>query len=192
MDYRIARWEDDENIPEKGILLIRHGPREGGSLPSREVQLTTEGKKACENMGAKWNGPIPKCIVTSPIERCKETGTLLISGGKWEINIYESTLLGHHGPFVYDKDLLNVAINDDNGGLSTLLRKHIAGEEVPGMLHRDHGSKRMLSDLFQFYKEGSLTLAISHDSIISALLAFGGCSYEPWPEPLCGAVIDFF
>lgn len=190
MNYRIYRWETDENIPEEGILLIRHGPREGGSLPSGEVPLSREGRKACEKMGVKWDGPVPNCIVTSPIGRCKETGVLLSTGSNWDVNIYESTLLGCHGPFVYDMELLNEAINGE-GGLSTLLRKHIAGKLVLGMLQRDHGSKRMISDLFQFYEEGSLTLAISHDSIISALLAHGDCNYDPWPEPLCGAAIEF-
>ena len=71
------------------------------------------------------------------------------------------------------------------------LHRHIAGEDVAGMLHRDAGSRALIIDLHRRLKSGML-LAISHDSIISAILAFGGRKPDPWPEPLCGASIRFF
>jgi len=189
-EYKITRWDVNDKIPKKGILLIRHGPREGGSFPSRTTSLSEDGRLTGLNFGKQWDGPEPNCIVVSPVPRCCETGELIKKGANWEINVYESNMLGDHGPFVVDLELLEKTMKSSNcKDLMYYLRHHIDGYDVPGMLHRDLGSKKLLSDLTHFNGREGLTLAISHDSIIAAILASDGNDAEPWPEPLCGAVI---
>ena len=191
-EYKITRWDVNDRIPKEGILLIRHGPREGGSFPTKTIPLSEEGRLASLNFGKEWDVHKPNCIVVSPVPRCGETGKLIKKGANWEISIYKSNMLGDDGPFVLDLKLLEKTIKCSNHrDLRYYLRRHIEGYDVPGMLHRDIGSKRLLSFLTHFNDRGGLTLAISHDSIIAAILASDGNNAEPWPEPLCGAIIRF-
>jgi len=99
-------------------------------------------------------------------------------------------MLGHHGPFVVDLELIDKTVkNAKERGVIDFLVDHINGKQVPGMLDRDIGVNRLLTDMTQFGGREELILAISHDSIIAATLAFGGLDPDPWPEPLCGASI---
>jgi hypothetical protein len=181
-----------QNTKGRYITNYRHGPREGGSFPSKTTSLSEDGRFASLNFGTQWDGPEPNCIVVSPVPRCCETGKLIKKGANWEINVYESNMLGDHGPFVVDPELFEKTMKRSNcKDLMYYLRRHIDGYDVPGMLHRDLGSKKLLSDLTYFNGREGLTLAISHDSIIAAILASDGNDAEPWPEPLCGAVIKW-
>jgi len=185
MNYTITRWSYGDSIPINGILLIRHGPREGGGNPSHEAELTQEGKRKCREFGYNWTGQPPSRILVSSVPRCVDTGLLIRDAAGWSVELVEYSLLGNPGPFVIDPESVIQTTKDD--GNWCFLDRHIAGEYVPGMLHRDVGYRRMISDLGKHVNQGSVLLGTSHDSIIAALLAHGGLNPNPWPEPLCGA-----
>ncbi len=190
IDAKIARWSPGNPVPGKGILLIRHGPRLSGSFPTLETPLSADGIALTRKFGEEWDADIPKCIITSPVPRNRQTAELILLTGSWSIPIYDSTMLGHHGPFVVDLELIDKTVkNAKERGVIDFLVDHINGKQVPGMLDRDIGVNRLLTDMTQFGGREELILAISHDSIIAATLAFGGLDPDPWPEPLCGASI---
>lgn len=185
--YTISRWNNSDPIPTRGILLIRHGPREGGGNPSLVAELTLEGKRKCREFGTNWTVSPPSNILVSSVPRCVDTGLLIREAAGWEVEVEEYPLLGNPGPFVIDPESVIQSTKED--GDWSFLYRHIAGEEIPGMLQRDVGSRRMISELRKNVMDDGLLLAISHDSIIAALLSHGNCNPDPWPDPLCGAAI---
>ena len=193
IDAKISRWSPGDPVPGKGILLIRHGPREPGPFPRHDVPLTDEGVELTRKMGKDWKGPVPGCILTSPVPRNRQTAETLASSAGWEISIYDSNMLCNNGPFVVDpkavSDLVKAA---RDAGEHDFLNDHIAGQKIPGMLHRDLGVQRLLTDLRFFGGKNDLIVAISHDYIISSALAYFGEEPNPWPEPLCGTLICGF
>lgn len=189
MTYTISRWSYGDSIPSSGILLIRHGPREGGNNPLHDAELTQEGRGKCLEFGNNWTGPPPSILLVSTVPRCVETGTLIRMGACWEIELDGRTILGNPGPFVKDEKAFQNFVNLEKD-LGFLLR-HIDGQEIPGMRNRDMGCELLVKELKGKVMDNDLLLAISHDSIIAALLAYGGQNPNPWPEPLCGAMVDF-
>ena len=198
----VTRWSPSDPIPAAGILLIRHGPREPGPFPRHDVPLTDEGMEQTRRLGLSWKGsvtgsepdsepaPSPACVLTSPVLRNRQTAALLVESAGWEVPVYDSNMLGNNGPFVVDpaavKGLVKAAREE---GEHDFLHRHIAGVKILGMLHRDVGVQRLLSDLRFFGGVEDLVVAISHDYIISSVLAHFGQDPDPWPEPLCGVVI---
>ena len=183
--YTISLWNLNDPIPDSGILLIRHGPRHGGSFPSHNVLLTNEGRDDCLMFGRRWDSIIPTKIYSSQVQRCVDTGELISIGAKWGVQVEKCPLLGDLGPFVIDQQKLHemVEIEHDWG----FLKRHINGENVPGMRDRDKGCEMLITELSSTVDESDFILAVSHDSIIAAVLAYGGRNPDPWPQPLCGA-----
>lgn len=216
--YVIGRWEKGDSLPRSGILVIRHGPREGGSFPSSDVRLTNRGRVECIDFGERWDSTPPLKILTSGIPRCIETATLIRQGAGWDVDVEVFPLLGSPGPFVTDmetvhllmemekerdgekvkemlkekeKDMVKDMVKEKEKKMDLgFLRRHIAGEAIPGMRSRDEGIRLLVSACSGHVSHSGVLLAISHDSIIAALLAHGGSDPDPWPEPLCGATLD--
>ena len=118
-----------------------------------------------------------------------DTGLLIRDAAGWGVEVVEFPLLGNPGPFVIDPESIIQTTKKD--GNWNFLYRHIEGEEVSGMLHRDVGSRRVITEMGKLVTDKSVLLAISHDSIIAALLAHGGSNPNPWPDPLCGAIFSF-
>jgi len=179
-------------VPAAGVLLIRHGPREPGPFPRHDVPLTGEGVELTRKLGREWKEPVPTCVLTSPVLRNRQTADLVVAAAGWECPVLESNMLGNNGPFVVDtvaiRGLVKAAREE---GDREFLHRHIAGEKIPGMLHRDVGVRRLLSDLLFFGGKDDLIVAISHDYIIASVLAYYGEDPDPWPEPLCGVVFCY-
>ena len=190
IEGNIERWSPGDPVPNRGILLIRHGPRKPGPFPRHDVPLTEEGVKLTRKMGMEWKGPTPVCILTSPVPRNRQTAEALAEAADWQCPIYDSNMLGNNGPFVVQPDAVNQLVKAAHeAGNHDFLNEHIAGKQMPGMLHRDLGVQRLLTDLQYFRGKDDLVVAISHDYIISSVLAFFGENPDPWPEPLCGVVL---
>lgn len=186
-DYKISRWDYGDDLPDHGILIIRHGPREGDHAPTANASLTMEGRIKCNEFGMMWNRSPPSSILVSSIPRCRETGEIIRKAAGWDIDIIECPHLGNPGPFMIDTEVVSKIMRKDPE--LNFLHRLIAGEPIPGMLNRDIGCRNLIVEIRQFSSENGLILGISHDSIIAALLAYGGNDPDPWPEPLCGSVI---
>jgi broad specificity phosphatase PhoE len=185
--FNIVRWNLNDPMPDTGVLFIRHGPRHGGSFPSHDVQLTDEGRQKCCEFGKNWDSVSPSRIFSSQVRRCINTGELIARGAGWNIQVEPLSLLGNPGPFVTDQKKVGELVSTEkNWGF---LKRHISGYDIPGMRHRDDGCKLIFTTLAERMNESDLILAISHDSIIAAILAYGGLNPDPWPQPLCGTHI---
>lgn len=187
-DYTISRWDYGDDLTDHGILIIRHGPREGNHAPPTNASLTKEGKIKCNKFGMKWDRYPPSAILVSSIPRCRKTGEIIREAAGWDVDIIENPQLGDPGPFVINPEVVSGIMTNDSD--LNFLHKHIAGEDIPGMLNRDIGCRYLIEEIQRYHKKNELILCISHDSIIAALLAFGDCDPDPWPEPLCGLLIQ--
>ena len=191
MRLNVRRFVPGDAPPQRGILLIRHGPRTSPDIPPLSAMLTSEGIAECISLGSKIEESPPVVIFSSPVQRCVDTGVRIIEGANWTLDVKHSEMLGHPGPFVIGKtnEEVNklVAFAQENGDWS-FLHKHVAGEEVPGMRNRKVGTNNLLNELYPL--SGGYVLCISHDSIIAAITAALGLDSEPWPEPLEGLVIE--
>lgn len=191
MRLNVRRFVPGDAPPQRGILLIRHGPRTSPDIPPLSAMLTSEGIAECISLGSKIEGSPPVVIFSSPVQRCVDTGVRIIEGANWTLDVKHSEMLGHPGPFVIGKtnEEVNklVAFAQENDDWS-FLHKHVAGEEVPGMRNRKVGTNNFLNELYPL--SGGYVLCISHDSIIAAITAALGLDSEPWPEPLEGLIIE--
>jgi len=191
MRLNVRRFVPGDAPPQRGILLIRHGPRTSPDIPPLSAMLTSEGIAECISLGSKIEGSPPVVIFSSPVQRCVDTGVRIIEGANWTLDVKHSEMLGHPGPFVIGKtnEEVNklVAFAQENDDWS-FLHKHVAGEEVPGMRNRMVGTNNLLNELYP--SVDGYVLCISHDSIIAAVTAALGLDPKPWPEPLEGLIIE--
>ena len=191
MKLNVRRFVPGDAPPQKGILLIRHGPRTSPDIPPLSAMLTKKGILECISLGVKIKELPPNVIFSSPVQRCVDTGLRIIEGADWNLEVKHSEMLGHPGPFVIGKTnhevnkLVSFAQENDDW---SFLHRHVAGEEVPGMRNRIEGTNNFLNELYPSF-DGYI-LCISHDSIIAAITAALGLDGEPWPEPLEGLIIE--
>ena len=186
----IEPWMSTDPLPEHGILFIRHGPRPKGSFPDHKVQLTEEGREEVFQLGMTWRGRESPLVLSSPVQRCKDTCDLLIEAAGWDSQIIETSLLGHPGPFVINEELIDMVVKKSYGTNNwSWLVDHVNGANIPGLRSRDLGVDRMLSNILFLIQDSPFAIGCSHDSILAALAASMGLSTERWPEPLEGYLL---
>lgn len=188
---QVRRFSPGDDVPENGILLIRHGPRTSPDIPPLSAMLTESGIEACQSLGTLLQSTPPIRLFSSPVKRCLDTGTYIVQGANWSLPVLPSEMLGDPGPFVIGKtnEKINrlVAHAQEQNDWS-FLHEHIAGRTIPGMRHRDVGAANLVEE---FYPSSSgYVLCISHDSIIAAITAAFGLTPDPWPDPLHGLIIQ--
>lgn len=191
MNIKVTNWFPGDPPPENGILLIRHGPREDPDVPPLSAMLTPIGEKESIACGSVLSQFPPIEIRSSPVQRCLDTGEKITEGAGWDIEVIESEMLGHPGPFVIGKnnEEINhmVAYAQEHDDWS-FLRDHVNGKDTPGMRHRDVGTRNLVEELYP--KTKGFVLCVSHDSIIAAVKGALGLNEENWPSPLCGCIIE--
>jgi len=187
----VSQFTIGDAIPNNGLLLLRHGPKKKRNHLLEQTNLSEDGIRQVLEVAEAWDGPIPCRVLTSPIERCVLTASIIVQTNHWEQSVHESRLLGDPGPFVIDSKLVSRQLEglDDDGAMN-FFREHIEGTAKPGMASLGDGSAGLLKELVGSRTEG-LLLAVSHDVIIAALAAHLGIHYDEWPKPLCGIVIQF-
>ena len=185
-DYDILHpWHPSDGFPAQGILMLRHGPRGGGDLPSMNEPLTDDGAEATEFVGRGWMKRAAPVVVSSPVHRCLQTSQLLVEAAGWDVEIIQSGILGNPGPFVIDSDLLS----SHNEDILFSLRSHIDGSRIPGMLDRDAGVEKMITELMGLRGSANVLVACTHDSILAATAASFGISGNLWPPYLEGYLL---
>ncbi|AOA58691.1 histidine phosphatase family protein [Acinetobacter larvae] len=195
-------------------LLTRHSIRElanGQGLAGYNLQLTESGRNLAYAWGAYLlqhsDRYIAQCI-SSPIQRCLDTASLMIAGAAQldetqafediqqdaNIDIVEQGLLVEPGSFVVDINQAAPYFRAQGalGFMNSFIR-----HDLPGMKHPIRG---VLDILELLYKQSCdqahrLNLAVSHDTILAALIAViaGQQQILPqdWPEMMEGLFIWF-
>lgn len=178
-------------MPANGILLIRHGPRSSPDIPPLSAMLTKEGVEACLSFGRQAREHPPIALFSSPVQRCLDTGSRILEGAEWLLKVLPSEMLGDPGPFVIGKtnhEVNKLVAHAQEHNDWSFLDRHIAGEQIPGMRHRDAGAADFVKELYP--ASSGYVICISHDSIIAAIAASFGLNPNPWPEPLEGLRIE--
>ncbi len=187
MEFSFKLFSPSHQLPDVGLLILRHGPRSGGKFPSEDVPLSPEGAESVRESALKWkNFPGPDGLLSSPLERCRETAEILNTVCDWDREIVESRLLGGHGAFVIDSRALGSQLSmlSDSKGRDLFI-SHMKGENVAGMRPLAEGSRLILDELYPA-SNTELVIAISHETIIAAVGAYLGDDPTNWPEPMCG------
>lgn len=192
-------------------LFTRHSLREmvsGQGLAGYDLQLTAQGRDLALSWGdyltTHSDRVIQQCI-SSPIQRCVDTAALMLEGASGQVlnsstaktrdtTIIEQGLLVEPGSFVLDIKLAAPYFREQ-GALGFI--NSFINQRLPGMKHPIGGVLDILELLYnsQSHQTASLSLAVSHDTILAAILAViagrQNISPEDWPEMMEGMFVWF-
>lgn len=199
-------------------LLTRHSIREevaGNGFASYALPLTEHGRQLAQAWGyhlALQTGRTIKTCVSSPIQRCVDTASLMLAGQAELLkqsaaqdaaqqlpNIEQHVLLVEPGGFVHDVQQAGPLFFKYGalGFINAFLR-----EEIPGMKQPQHGVRDILQLLYMQSRadigmsgHASIHLAVSHDTILAALLAVmakqTAITWADWPAMMEGVWLWF-
>lgn len=202
--------ESMDLLPDPAVpvtLFTRHSLREmvaGQGLASYDLQLTAQGRDLAQSWGAHLveysQRELHHCI-SSPIQRCRDTASLMIQGAEAVgqnrasvIDVVSEGLLVEPGSFVVDID--QAAPYFHRQGALGFMNSFI-NQRLPGMKHPIDGVLDVLELIYHTHPEqqAGLSLAVSHDTILAALLAViaGQQQIRPedWPEMMEGLFVWF-
>lgn len=196
----------DASIPVS--LFTRHSIRElmdGQGLAGYDLQLTNAGRDLAQAWGSylidHTGRNIQHCI-SSPIQRCVDTAALMIQGAdnisKYEnthhIEIVEQGLLVEPGSFVLDIKKAGPFFRQQ-GALGFI--NSFVNNALPGMKHPINGVIDVLELIYNTHPrhKNSLSLAVSHDTILAAIIAVMSGQKQihrtDWPEMMEGLFVWF-
>ena len=208
-----ASLEQVAEIRQPLILLTRHSIREqalGDGFAGYALPLTEQGRQLAQAWGAallRQTGRRLHSCISSPIQRCLDTASLMRAGQAQLLGIAteklppieQQLLLVEPGGFVYDVAQAG-PLFFKHGSLAFI--NAFLRQEVPGMKVPQHG----VCDLLQLLHQQSvattlesaadtLHLAVSHDTILAALLAVMAqqreITWADWPEMMEGVWLWF-
>lgn len=188
-------------------LFTRHSIREqvqGQGLAGYDLQLTSQGRDLAQAWGeyliANTDRNIEYCI-SSPIQRCVDTAALMIQGADTKIashthhiEIVEQGLLVEPGSFVLDIQQAGPYFKEQ-GALGFI--NSFVNNALPGMKHPIRGVVDVLELIYNTHptSKHQMSLAVSHDTIIAAILAVISrqttIEKEDWPKMMEGLFVWF-
>ena len=190
-------------------LFTRHSIREelsGQGLAGYDLQLTHQGRDLAQEWGAyliqNTDRVIEYCI-SSPIQRCVDTAALMIQGADdvahiknntHRIEIIEQGLLVEPGSFVLD--IKQAGPHFQKQGALGFINSFV-NRALPGMKHPIRGVVDVLELIYNSHPQQSngLSLAVSHDTILAAILAVisgRNCIHkDEWPKMMEGLFVWF-
>lgn len=203
-------------LPEQDtsvMLFTRHSIREmvsGQGLAGYDLQLTSEGRELAfvwgEYLSQNTGRLIENCI-SSPIQRCVETAELMLAGvypvqneNSPQIEIMPQPLLVEPGSFVVD--IQTAAPYFRRQGAVSFINSFVQNA-LPGMKPPINGVLDVLELLYyshlvqkgQHPHERTLSLAVSHDTILAAFIAVISGHFQveqkDWPEMMEGLFLWF-
>ena len=198
-------------LPEAKVpvtLFTRHSIREmvsGQGLAGYDLQLTSQGRELAEAWGCylieNTDRSIQHCI-SSPIQRCVDTAALMIQGtdsntsvqNTHHIEIVEQGLLVEPGSFVLDIKQAGPYFRKQ-GALGFI--NSFVNNALPGMKHPISGVVDVLELIYNAHPQNQfgLSLAVSHDTILAAIIAVisghKSISQEDWPKMMEGLFVWF-
>ncbi|MFT4021970.1 MAG: histidine phosphatase family protein [Acinetobacter sp.] len=196
----------DPEIPV--TLFTRHSVRElvaGQGLAGYDLQLTSQGRELAQSWGEyliKNTDRVIEHCMSSPIQRCIDTAALMIEGADQivqqknthHIEIVEQGLLVEPGSFVLDMQKAAPYFKQQ-GALGFI--NSFVNNALPGMKHPITGVVDVLELIFNAHPKQAkgLSLAVSHDTIIAAMLAVmrsqNQLDKSDWPEMMEGVFVWF-
>ena len=162
-------------VPE-GIdasLVIRHAERE--DIPAgtfgHEVNLTLEGTRAAEELGAALSGKIALTALSSPVPRCVQTALAMLRGAGSSAEVVTDWRLGGPGAFVTDAELAGPLFLELP--IPEIARRQLQdASPLPGMRPTPEGVEILLELVTSPPgKNGRLYIFVTHDIILSVLVA---------------------
>lgn len=189
-------------------LFTRHSIREvvtGQGLAGYDLQLTEQGRELAQTWGSylinNTDRSIQHCI-SSPIQRCVDTAALMIQGADasilaqntHHIEIVEQGLLVEPGSFVLDIKQAGPYFRKQ-GALGFI--NSFVNNSLPGMKHPISGVVDVLELIYNTHPQDhfGLSLAVSHDTILAAIIAVisgrNTISKEDWPKMMEGLFVWF-
>lgn len=189
-------------------LFTRHSIREivvGQGLAGYNLQLTEQGRDLAEAWGGylveNTDRVIQHCI-SSPIQRCVDTAALMIRGADGitlepnthHIEIIEQGLLVEPGSFVLDIKQAGPYFQKQ-GALGFI--NSFVNNALPGMKHPIHGVVDVLELIYNTHptNQYGLSLAVSHDTILAAIIAVisgrNEVTQADWPDMMEGLFVWF-
>jgi len=206
-----ASLEQIREIQHPLVLLTRHSIREevdGNGFASYALPLTPHGRQLAQAWGRHLllsTGRQVSSCVSSPIQRCVDTASLMLAGQAEVLGCASQPLLAieqhmvlvEPGGFVHDVQQAGPLFRQYGslGFINAFLR-----EEVPGMKRPQHGVRDILQLLHAQSSAPSsdtstLHLAVSHDTILAALLAVmarqRAITWADWPAMMEGVWLWF-
>ena len=189
-------------------LFTRHSIREivvGQGLAGYNLQLTEQGRDLAEAWGGYLVGNTDRVIqhcISSPIQRCVDTAALMIRGADGitiepnthHIEIIEQGLLVEPGSFVLDIKQAGPYFQKQ-GALGFI--NSFVNNALPGMKHPIHGVVDVLELIYNTHptNQYGLSLAVSHDKILAAIIAVisgrNEVTQADWPDMMEGLFVWF-
>lgn len=195
----------DPQVPV--TLFTRHSLREvvtGKGLAGYDLQLTEQGRELAFSWGeylVKNTDRVIQHCMTSPIQRCVDTATLMIQGADCilpnththAIEVVEQGLLVEPGSFVLDIQQAAPYFKEQ-GALGFI--NSFVNQALPGMKHPITGVMDVLELIYSVHpKSHGLSLAVSHDTILAAIIAVISGRSElrqaDWPAMMEGVFVWF-
>ena len=159
----------ETQLPGAHGLLIRHGERDAvkpGSV-GMEAQLTERGREMSRELGQSLAQVSINKIITSPIDRCFDTGMCLYEGLGLPAEEAKKKVMRDMAvaaPFVSDPELVKKTFSA--GSPEQVILNQLSGQKIPGLRSLAEGSRRLLDFMTGHMADKSLTVFISHDAII--------------------------
>ncbi len=182
------------------ILFTRHSLRErsdGNGFASSQLPLTSKGRVLALSWG-RWlanhlDYSMDVDSISSPIQRCIDTASLMQEGAGISRDISHQSLLVEPGSLVVDSAVASPLFKEI--GALNFINRFLIGD-LPGTKNTHQGGLDILS-LFYHHQpqEGHLLLAVSHDTLLSAFLAVmmdvSEIDWNDWPKMMEGVFLWF-
>lgn len=185
---RLALVPENSNV----TLMMRHSER--FEIPKGElgtdILLTEKGKEFAKKYGEMLPFPIAE-ILTSPIQRCVDTGECLLSGQNNDhYPVTADQKLGIPGVFITDMDIAVPYLLEH--GIRTGFLDSLNKENPNGMEYLKTGADKLLQMIFSSSPDNGVKVMVTHDNVLSFVLSYlfeqSELTDDFWPDVLETAV----
>ena len=166
---QLAMVPDGVNV----ALVIRHAERE--DIPAgtfgHEVNLTLEGARSAEELGAALSEKMALTVLSSPVPRCVQTALAMLRGAGSPPEVVTDWRLGGPGAFVADAEAAGPLFLELP--IPEIARRQLQdASPLPGMRPTSEGVEILLESVTSpLGKNGRLHVFVTHDIILSVLVA---------------------
>jgi broad specificity phosphatase PhoE len=154
-------------------ILIRHSERNHipDGVHDIETPINAQGEIIAAELGKKLQIFSSIKVISSPIDRCVQTGNAIMKGFQKQSEIGFSNLLGHPGPYVFDSETAREHFVKMT--CETVVENQIAHKKLSGIRPIEEGSeilKNYIVSELQTNKPNNLLVFISHDAILAPFI----------------------
>ncbi len=175
-------------------LVIRHAERE--DIPAgtfgHEVNLTAQGTRAAEELGAALSGDRALTLLSSPVPRCTQTAQAMLRGAGSSSEIHTDRRLGSPGAFIVDPEIAGPLFLELP--ILKVARLQLQDDTpLPGMRPTKEGAAILLDLVTKnLGGTGRLDVFVTHGVILAVLVgSILGVTIEEagWPDFLEGLLL---